>query len=41
MSGGGIGGGSGSDYSIQVSLYDGNIEKNSFTIGNSTTTTTS
>jgi len=37
-------GGSGGDYSIQVSLYDGNIEKNSFTIGgsgdSSTTTTT-
>jgi hypothetical protein len=36
-------GGSGGDYSIQVSLYDGNIEKNSFTIGgdSSSTTTTS
>ena len=33
-------GGSGSDYSIQVSLYDGNIEKNSFTIGGSGDTTT-
>jgi hypothetical protein len=40
MSGGGIGGGSGSDYSIQVSLYDGNIEKNSFTLGGSGDTTT-
>jgi hypothetical protein len=36
------GSGGGSDYSIQVSLYDGNIEKNSFTLGggDSTTTTT-
>lgn len=32
--------GSGSDYSIQVSLYDGNIEKNSFVIGGSGDTTT-
>jgi len=34
-------GGSGSDYSIQVSLYDGNIEKNSFVIGGSGDSTTS
>jgi hypothetical protein len=32
--------GGGGDYSVQVSLYDGNIEKNSFTIGGSDSTTT-
>jgi len=32
---GGWGSGSSSDYSIQVSLYDGNIEKNSITLGGS------
>jgi hypothetical protein len=33
------GGSGGSDYSIQVSLYDGNIEKNSITLGGSGNTT--